>query len=73
MVIAHLALGLWGVSACFLPMLLVRNAARRYIELRRTQEAMLWNTRMAAMGEMQKLGECMSVCQTGFSGCMTGR
>ena len=28
---------------------------------------------MAAMGEMQKLGECMSVCQAGFSGCMTGR
>ena len=28
---------------------------------------------MAAMGEMQKLGECMSVCQAGFSGCMPGR
>jgi signal transduction histidine kinase len=51
-VMAYLAVGLWGVAFCFLPMLLVRNAAKRYIELRQTQAAMLWNERMAAMGEM---------------------
>ena len=28
---------------------------------------------LAAMGEMQKLGDCMSVCQGGFSDCMLGR
>jgi signal transduction histidine kinase len=52
MVMGYLTLGLVGLALCVLPMLLVRNASGRYIELRGTQEAMLWNARMAAMGEM---------------------
>jgi signal transduction histidine kinase len=52
MVISFLALGPAGLAFFFVPMLLVRNAAARYIELREAQEQVVWNERMAAMGEM---------------------
>lgn len=52
MVLGFLAAGPAGLAFLFLPMLLVRNAAARYIQLHETQEHLLWNERMAAMGEM---------------------
>ncbi len=52
MVLSYLAIGSWGLVFLLVPMLLVRNAAQRYIELRAAQEQLVWNERMAAMGEM---------------------
>jgi signal transduction histidine kinase len=52
MVLSYLAVGPWGLVFLLVPMLLVRNAAKRYIELRAAQEQLVWNERMAAMGEM---------------------
>jgi signal transduction histidine kinase len=52
MVLSYLAVGPWGLVFLLVPMLLVRNAARRYIELKAAQEQLVWNERMAAMGEM---------------------
>jgi signal transduction histidine kinase len=52
MVLSFLTLGPAGIALFFVPMLLVRNAAARYLELRAAQDHLLWNERMAAMGEM---------------------
>jgi C4-dicarboxylate-specific signal transduction histidine kinase len=52
MALAYLVLGVMGLLLCFVPMALVRNAAKRYIALQQTQQALVWNERMAAMGEM---------------------
>jgi len=52
MVLSYLAVGPWGLVFLLVPMLLVRNAAQRYIELKAAQEQLVWNERMAAMGEM---------------------
>ncbi len=52
MVLSYLAVGPWGIALLLVPMLLVRNAAKRYIELQAAQEHLIWNERMAAMGEM---------------------
>jgi signal transduction histidine kinase len=52
MALSFLSVGPAGLAFVFVPMLLVRNAAARYIQLRDTQEHLLWNERMAAMGEM---------------------
>jgi signal transduction histidine kinase len=52
MVLAFLALGPAGLAFFFVPMLMVRNASARYIELRAAHEQVVWNERMAAMGEM---------------------
>ncbi len=52
MVLSYLAVGPLGLLLLFVPMLLVRNAAARYIELKAAQDHLVWNERMAAMGEM---------------------
>jgi signal transduction histidine kinase len=52
MVLSFLTLGPAGITLFFIPLLLVRNAAARYLELKAAQEHLLWNERMAAMGEM---------------------
>ncbi len=52
LVLSYLAGGPAGLALCFVPLVLVRNAAQRYIALREAQEALVWNERMAAMGEM---------------------
>jgi len=52
MVLSFLTLGVAGITLFFIPMLMIRNSAVRYLELRAAQEHLLWNERMAAMGEM---------------------
>ena len=51
-VLALLTLGPIGITLFFVPMLLIRNSAVRYVELRAAQDQLVWNERMAAMGEM---------------------
>jgi len=52
MVLSFLALGGVGLTLFFVPMLFMRNAAMRYIELQQAQEQLVRTERMAAMGEM---------------------
>jgi signal transduction histidine kinase len=52
MVLSYLTLGAPGLTLFFVPMLMIRNSAARYVELRAAQDHLVWNERMAAMGEM---------------------
>ncbi len=61
-----LTLGPIGITLFFVPMLLIRNSAVRYVELRAAQDQLVWNERMAAMGEMageigHELGNALQV------------
>jgi signal transduction histidine kinase len=44
--------GFWSFAAFALPVLFVRDACERYIELQRTQRALIGSERLAAKGEM---------------------
>ncbi|MBD3335648.1 MAG: hypothetical protein GF355_09045 [Candidatus Eisenbacteria bacterium] len=52
LLISYLAVGNWGVLLFFLPMLIIKNQNREYIELQRTTVALISSERMAARGEM---------------------
>jgi signal transduction histidine kinase len=65
-VLSLLTLGPVGITLFFVPMLLIRNSAVRYVELRAAQDQLVWNERMAAMGEMageigHELGNALQV------------
>ena len=46
------SIGFWSFATFALPVLFVRDACERYIELQRTQRALIGSERMAAKGEM---------------------
>ena len=46
------SVGFWSFAAFALPVLFVRDACERYIELQRTQRALIGSERLAAKGEM---------------------
>jgi signal transduction histidine kinase len=46
------SVGFWSFAAFALPVLFVRDACQRYIELERTQRALIGSERLAAKGEM---------------------
>ena len=48
----YLALGPIGLVLFYVPLLFIRNAHARYIELVRAQEALVFNERMAAKGDI---------------------
>jgi signal transduction histidine kinase len=52
MVVSYLALDYVGVLLFYAPLLVIRDSHRRYVELRRTQDALVHSERMAAKGEM---------------------
>jgi signal transduction histidine kinase len=52
MVVSFLALDYVGVLLFYAPLLVIRDSHRRYVELRRTQDALVHSERMAAKGEM---------------------
>jgi signal transduction histidine kinase len=51
-VIVYLALGWVGFALVMVPLVIFRNATRRYITLERTQESVVHAERLAAKGEM---------------------
>lgn len=51
-VIAYLALDWLGLALVLVPLVIFRNATRRYITLERTQESVVHAERLAAKGEM---------------------
>lgn len=52
MVVSYLSLHYVGVLLFYAPLLVIRDSHRRYVELRRTQDALVHSERMAAKGEM---------------------
>jgi signal transduction histidine kinase len=46
------SIGFWSFATFALPVLFVRDACERYIELKRTQRALIGSERLAAKGEM---------------------
>jgi signal transduction histidine kinase len=52
MVISFLALEYVGVLLFYVPLVVIRDSHRRYVDLKRTQDALIHNERMAAKGEM---------------------
>jgi len=52
MVVSYVALDYVGVLLFYAPLLVIRDSHRRYVELRRTQDALVHSERMAAKGEM---------------------
>jgi len=46
------SIGFWSFASFALPVLFVRDACERYIELQRTQRALIGSERLAAKGEM---------------------
>lgn len=51
-VVSTVALGGFGMVLFLLPMLFIRDASARYVELRRTQQALIEAERLAAKGEI---------------------
>jgi signal transduction histidine kinase len=51
-VVSTVALGGLGMALFLLPMLFIRDASARYVELRRTQQALIGAERLAAKGEI---------------------
>ncbi len=52
MVISFLSLSYVGVLLFYVPLAVIRDSHRRYVDLKRTQDALIHNERMAAKGEM---------------------
>ncbi|MBD3162062.1 MAG: hypothetical protein GF346_07180 [Candidatus Eisenbacteria bacterium] len=52
LLLSYLAIGYPGVLLFFLPLVIVKNQNRAYIELQRTTEALISSAKMAAKGEM---------------------
>jgi len=52
LLLSYLSLGYPGVVLFFLPLVIVKNQNREYIELQRTTQALISSERMAAKGEM---------------------
>lgn len=52
MVVSYLALDYPGVLLFYAPLLVIRDSHRRFVELRRAQDALIHSERMAAKGEM---------------------
>lgn len=52
MVISYLSLSYVGVLLFYVPLAVIRDSHRRYVDLKRTQDALIHNERMAAKGEM---------------------
>jgi signal transduction histidine kinase len=52
MVVSFLALDYAGVLLFYVPLLVIRDSHRRYVELRRAQDQLIHSERMAAKGEM---------------------
>ena len=52
MVVSYAALSYVGVLLFYVPLAVIRDSHRRYVELRRTQDQLIHNERMAAKGEM---------------------
>jgi signal transduction histidine kinase len=52
LLLSYLSLGNAGVVLFFLPLVIVKNQNRAYIELQRTTQALISSERMAAKGEM---------------------
>jgi signal transduction histidine kinase len=52
MVVSYMALNYVGVLLFYAPLLVIRDSHRRYVELRRAQDALIHSERMAAKGEM---------------------
>ncbi|MBI5835734.1 MAG: hypothetical protein HZB25_00685 [Candidatus Eisenbacteria bacterium] len=48
----YLSLGIWGLVLFYVPLLLIRDAHVRYIDLVRAQEALILKERMAAKGDI---------------------
>ncbi|MBU1700091.1 MAG: HAMP domain-containing histidine kinase [Candidatus Eisenbacteria bacterium] len=77
LVIAYLAVGYWGVLLFFLPMFIIKNQNREYIELQRTTHALISSERMAARGEMaaeisHELGNYLAIL-SGRAQLLSGR
>lgn len=52
LLLSYISLGYAGVILFFLPLVIVKNQNREYIELQRTTQALISSERMAAKGEM---------------------
>jgi signal transduction histidine kinase len=52
MVVSFLALDYVGILLFYVPLLVIRDSHRRYVELRRAQDQLIHRERMAAKGEM---------------------
>ncbi len=52
LILSYMAIGYAGVILFFLPLVIVKNQNREYIELQRTTQALISSERMAAKGEM---------------------
>lgn len=52
LIISYISIGYPGVLLFFLPLAIVKNQNREYIELQRTTQALISSERMAAKGEM---------------------
>ena len=52
MVISFVSLNYVGVLLFYVPLAVIRDSHRRYVDLKRTQDALIHNERMAAKGEM---------------------
>jgi len=50
--LSYSAVGYKGIVLFFIPLFLIKEASRRYVELERAQEALVASERMAAKGEM---------------------
>ena len=68
-VLAYLNLGGAGLALLLVPLLLIRDASQRYVELRRTRRALVEAERLAAKGELAaEVGHAINNCLTVVDG-----
>ena len=67
--LSYVSLGGPGLALFLLPLMFIRDASHRYVELRRTQHASLAVERSTAQGELAaEVGHAMSACLTVVEG-----